>query len=97
MPRHCTFLRSMEIIQFFAGCQNNSIFLAGNCHDKIQSNFNARWAGGTYKGITRKGSHKSQKLLNALTRLNCDQREFQEQKVKNEDISRVLQISMKKN
>jgi hypothetical protein len=46
MPRHCTFLRSMEIIQFFAGCQNNSIFLAGNCHDKIQSNFNERWAGG---------------------------------------------------
>lgn len=46
--------------------------------------------------ITRKGSHKSQKVLNALILLNCDQGEYQEQKVKNEDISRVLQISMKK-
>lgn len=46
--------------------------------------------------ITRKGSHKSQKVLNALILLNCDQGEFQDQKVKNEDISRVLQISMKK-
>lgn len=46
--------------------------------------------------ITRKGSHKSQKVLNALILLNCDQGEFQGQKVKNEDISRVLQISMKK-
>lgn len=46
--------------------------------------------------ITRKGSHKSQKVLNALILLNCDQGEFQEQKIKNEDISRVLQISMKK-
>jgi hypothetical protein len=34
--------------------------------------------------------------LNALILLNCDQGEFQDQKVKNEDISRVLQISMKK-
>lgn len=46
--------------------------------------------------ITRKGSHKSQKMLNALILLNCDQGEHQEQKVKNEDISTVLQISMKK-
>ncbi len=46
--------------------------------------------------ITRKGSHKSQKVLNALILLNCDQGEHQEQKVKNEDISTVLQISMKK-
>ncbi len=46
--------------------------------------------------ITRKGSHKSQKVLNALILLNCDQGEHQEQKVKNEDISSVLQISMKK-
>jgi hypothetical protein len=35
-------------------------------------------------------------VLNALILLNCDQGEFQDQKVKNEDISRVLQISMKK-
>ena len=46
--------------------------------------------------ITSKGSHKSQKVLNALILLNCDVGEFQGQKVKNEDISKVLQISMKK-
>lgn len=34
--------------------------------------------------------------MNALILLNCDQGEHQEQKVKNEDISTVLQISMKK-
>ncbi len=46
--------------------------------------------------ITSKGSHKSQKVLNALILLNCDEGKFQDQKVKNEDISKILQISMKK-
>ncbi len=46
--------------------------------------------------ITSKGSHKSQKVLNALILLNCDEGEYQENKSKNEDISNVLQISMKK-
>lgn len=46
--------------------------------------------------IARKGSHKSQKVLNALILLNCDVGKYQEVKTKNEDISKVLQISMKK-
>jgi homeodomain-containing protein len=46
--------------------------------------------------ITSKGSHKSQIVLNALILLNCDTGEYQEDKVKNEDVSRVLQISMRK-
>jgi transposase len=46
--------------------------------------------------ITSKGSHKSQKVLNALILLNCDEGESQENKSKNEDISSILQISMKK-
>lgn len=46
--------------------------------------------------ITGKGSHRSQKVLNALILLNCDVGEYQEHKSRNEDISRILQISMKK-
>jgi len=44
-----------------------------------------------------KGSHRSQKELNALISLNCDVGKTQEHKSGNEDISRILQISMKKN
>lgn len=46
--------------------------------------------------ITSKGSHKSQKVLNALILLNCDEGEFQGQKSTNEQISKVLGISMRK-
>lgn len=46
--------------------------------------------------ISNKGSHKSQKVLNALILLNCDQGEFQNESTKNEDIAKVLQISMRK-
>jgi transposase len=46
--------------------------------------------------ISSKGSHKSQKVLNALILLNCDTGEYQDNRVKNEDLSKVLQISMKK-
>lgn len=48
------------------------------------------------QAIVGKGSHRSQKVLNALILLNCDVGENQEHKSRNEDISRVLQISMKK-
>jgi len=48
------------------------------------------------KTLTSKGSHKSQKLLNALILLNCDVGEHQGNKFRNEDISKVLQVSMKK-
>lgn len=48
------------------------------------------------KGIATKGSHRSQKVLNALILLNTDCGAFQEGRRKNEEISSVLNISMKK-
>jgi len=48
------------------------------------------------EAITRKGSHRSQKVLNALILLACDEGEFQERRSKNEEISAVLNVSMKK-
>ena len=46
--------------------------------------------------IASKGSGKSQKILNALILLNCDEGPFQEARSINEVISRVLNVSMKK-
>ena len=46
--------------------------------------------------ITQKGKHRSQKVLNALILLNCDEGYFQENRNKNIDIASVLQISMRK-
>ena len=46
--------------------------------------------------ITEKGSHKSQKVLNALILLNCDEGEFQQRRGKNSEIATVLQVSMRK-
>ena len=46
--------------------------------------------------ITSQGSHRSQKVLNALILLNCDEGEFQEARSNNEVVSSVLQISMRK-
>jgi len=46
--------------------------------------------------VVQKGNHKSQKVLNALILLNCDQGQFQDHPMKNEDISAVLRISMRK-
>lgn len=48
------------------------------------------------ESITQKGSHQSQKVVNALILLNCDEGEFQAQRMKNEDVSAVLKISMRK-
>jgi len=48
------------------------------------------------EGITSRGSHKSQKVLNALILLNCDEGEYQQSRSKNREISKVLNISMKK-
>ena len=48
------------------------------------------------KAITFKGSHRSQKVLNALILLNCDEGEFQVARSINEVVSSVLQVSMKK-
>lgn len=46
--------------------------------------------------ISCKGKHRSQKILNALILLGCDEGEFQTTRSINEEISRVLKISMKK-
>ena len=46
--------------------------------------------------ITSKGKHRSQKVLNALTLLACDESEHQQKRSKNEEISRVLNTSMRK-
>ena len=46
--------------------------------------------------IVSKGTHRSQKVLNALILLNCDEGESQKDGSINEVISTVLQVSMKK-
>ena len=46
--------------------------------------------------ITQKGKHRSQKVINALILLNCDEGEYQENQSKNKDISSILKISMRK-
>jgi len=46
--------------------------------------------------IVQKGTHASQKVVNALILLNCDEGEFQDRRMKNEDVSTVLKISMRK-
>ena len=46
--------------------------------------------------LTSKGKHRSQKILNALTLLACDEGEHQRRRSKNEAITRVLNTSMRK-
>ena len=48
------------------------------------------------KSITSKGKHRSQKLINALILLNCDEGGFQTKRSTNEQVAGVLKISMKK-
>jgi hypothetical protein len=48
------------------------------------------------KDITSKGLHKSQQVLNAHILLGCDEGEHQIKRSTNEDIARVLGISMRK-
>lgn len=48
------------------------------------------------KGIASTCVHKSQKVLNALILINCDKGEFREGKSTNEEIAKVLKVSMKK-
>ena len=48
------------------------------------------------ESVVQKGNHKSQKVLNALILLNCDQGGFQDHPMKNGDISAVLRISRRK-
>ena len=46
--------------------------------------------------LTSKGKHKSQKILNALILLGCDEGEYQKETSTNEVIANVLNISMRK-
>jgi len=46
--------------------------------------------------IATRGKHSSQKVLNALILLNCDQGSFQEHKLTAEQIAGALPVSMKK-
>ena len=46
--------------------------------------------------ITTKGSHLSQKVINALILLNCDEGAFNERQVTGEVIAGILRISMRK-
>ena len=46
--------------------------------------------------LTSKGKHRSQKVLNALILLACDEGEHQGKHSTNEEIARVLAISMRK-
>ncbi len=48
------------------------------------------------KSITSKGKHRSQKVMNALILLNCDEGDFQTKRSTNEQVTGVLKISMKK-
>lgn len=46
--------------------------------------------------LTSKGTHRSQKILNALTLLACDEGKHQPNRSKNAEIARVLNTSMRK-
>src|SRR5450830_1791580 len=46
--------------------------------------------------LTSKGRHRSQKVLNALILLSCDEGEFQRIHSTNEEIAKVLNTSMRK-
>ena len=46
--------------------------------------------------LSSKGKHRSQKILNALILLACDEGEFQKKRSTNKEIAKVLNISMKK-
>ena len=46
--------------------------------------------------MTSKGKHRSQKVLNALTLLACDEGEYQNLRSTNAEISKVLNTSMRK-
>ena len=48
------------------------------------------------ESITRKGSHQSQKVINALILLNCDESAFNAQRLRGEGIATALRISMRK-
>ena len=46
-------------------------------------------------GITSKGSHRSQKVINALILLNCDEGEYNERRTTGDAIAAILRISLR--
>jgi transposase len=46
--------------------------------------------------LVSQGKHQSQKILNALLLLDCDRGDYQTKRSTNEEIARVLNISMRK-
>ena len=46
--------------------------------------------------LASKGKHRSQKILNTLILLGCDEGEFQKKRSTNKEIAKVLNVSMKK-
>jgi len=48
------------------------------------------------KKISSKGKHRSQKVLNTLILLGCDEGKYQDKRSTNKEISRVLKTSMRK-
>ncbi len=48
------------------------------------------------EAITHKGSHPSQKVINALILLNCDEGEFNDHRTRGEDVANILRICMRK-
>jgi len=48
------------------------------------------------EAITHKGSHRSQKVINSLILLNCDEGEFNDHRTRGEDVANILRISMRK-
>jgi len=48
------------------------------------------------QSLASKGKHRSQKILNALILLGCDEGAFQKKRSTNKEISKVLNVSMKK-
>lgn len=46
--------------------------------------------------VVNQGQHRSQKVLNALILLNCDEGPCQVQRMRNEDVAAVLRISLRK-
>lgn len=48
------------------------------------------------ESITRKGAHLSQKVINALILLNCDEGQYNDHRSRGEDVATILRISMRK-
>lgn len=51
---------------------------------------------GELEAITRKGSHQSQKVINALILLNCDEGHWSDRRARGEDIADILHVSLRK-